>query len=100
KRDGKVRGVVACDLETGREHEIAARVVINATGVFTDAIRQMDEPGARAMLTPSQGVHVVLEKSFLPGDAAIIVPKTDDGRVLFAIPWLGRTLVGTTDTPV
>ncbi len=98
--DGVVHGVVARDTETGREHELPARVVVNATGVFTDTVRRMDEPAARDMVSPSQGVHIVLPREFLPGDTAIRVPKTDDGRVLFAIPWLGRTLVGTTDTPV
>jgi glycerol-3-phosphate dehydrogenase len=73
--------------------------VINATGPFVDAIRRMDDPGARPVLAVSQGVHVVLERSFLPGDTAIMVPRTDDGRVVFIIPWQGRTVVGTTDTP-
>ncbi len=100
KEEGEVRGVRARDAETGRAHEIPAKVVINATGVFTDSVRRMDDPDARPMIQPSQGVHIVLEKSFLPGEAAIMVPKTDDGRVLFAIPWHGRVVVGTTDTPV
>jgi glycerol-3-phosphate dehydrogenase len=98
-RAGEVRGVRAVDRESGREHELLARVVVNATGVFADRLRRMDDPGAAAILTPSQGVHIVLDRSFLPGDAAIMVPRTDDGRVLFAIPWLDRVLVGTTDTP-
>ena len=72
KRNGKVRGVIARDLESGRELEIEARVVINATGVFSDAIRRMDEPRAAQMLAPSQGAHIVLDKSFLPGETAII----------------------------
>lgn len=100
KLDGKVRGVRAVDEETGEEFEIEAKVVVNATGVFTDAVRRMDEPDVRAMVSPSQGVHLVLDRSFLPGAAAIMVPKTDDGRVLFAVPWHGVVLVGTTDTPV
>lgn len=95
-----VNGVVARDLETGQEYTLAAKIVINATGAFADSIRHLDEPGARAMITPSQGVHIVLDKSFLPGDSAIMVPHTDDGRVLFAIPWHERVVVGTTDTPV
>lgn len=98
--DGVTGGVRARDAETGAEHELRSRVVVNATGVFTDRVRRMDDPEARPMIQPSQGVHIVLPRPFLPGDAAIMVPKTDDGRVLFAIPWLGRTLVGTTDTPV
>ena len=100
KRDGLVRGVVARDLETGREHELEAGVVINATGVFTDGIRRMDDPSATSIIAPSQGIHIVLEKSFLPGESAIMVPRTDDGRVLFAIPWHDRVLIGTTETPV
>jgi glycerol-3-phosphate dehydrogenase len=99
KRD-LVRGVIAFDVEKGREYEIGARAVINATGVFCDALRRLDEPDAAEIVAPSQGVHIVLDRSFLPGDTAIMVPKTDDGRVLFAIPWHGRALIGTTDTPV
>jgi glycerol-3-phosphate dehydrogenase len=97
---GIVSGVRARDQESGEEYEIGARAVINATGIFTDTIRKMDDPDAGETLRPSQGVHIVLDKSFLPGDAAIMVPKTDDGRVLFAIPWLDRVVVGTTDTEV
>jgi glycerol-3-phosphate dehydrogenase len=92
--------VVARDAETGREFELPARVVVNATGVFTDAIRRLDEPATPPLIAPSQGAHIVLDKSFLPGDSAIMVPKTDDHRVLFAIPWRDRVLIGTTDTPV
>jgi glycerol-3-phosphate dehydrogenase len=95
-----VRGVLARDLETGAEHELSARVVVNATGVFTDTIRNLDEPYSAPIIAPSQGVHIVLKRSFLPGDSAIMVPRTDDGRVLFAIPWHGRALIGTTDTTV
>ena len=97
---GEIRGVGAVDRETGQEHEIRARVVVNATGVFADRVRRLDEPGAAKIIAPSQGVHIVLDRKFLPGDTAIMVPKTDDGRVLFAIPWLGKVVVGTTDTPV
>ncbi|ODU47245.1 MAG: FAD-dependent oxidoreductase [Thiobacillus sp. SCN 63-374] len=95
-----VSGVVARDRETGAEHEIQARVVINATGVFCDSIRRMAEPGAAAWVAPSQGAHIVLDRRFLPGRNALMVPKTDDGRVLFIIPWQNRLLVGTTDVPV
>ena len=93
-------GVVARDLESGREYELKSRAVINATGVFNDRIRKMDDPGTAPFMRPSQGVHIVLNKSFLPTETAIMVPHTDDGRVLFAIPWHQRVLVGTTDTPV
>jgi glycerol-3-phosphate dehydrogenase len=100
KRDGEVSGVKARDAESGREWELEARVVVNATGPWTDRMRRMDEPEAVRMITPSQGVHIVLDRDFLPGESAIMVPKTDDGRVLFAIPWLDRVVVGTTDTLV
>ena len=100
KSDGHVSGVVAQDQETGTTHDIEARTVINATGIFTDTIREMDDPNAPTTLRPSQGTHIVLDKSFLPGDSAIMVPKTDDGRILFAIPWNDRIVVGTTDVPV
>ncbi len=97
---GQINGAEAVDQETGKPYSIQARVVINATGIFTDTIRKMDDPGAVDTLRPSQGAHIVLDKSFLPGDAAIMVPETDDGRVLFAIPWLDRVVVGTTDEEV
>jgi len=97
KEDGLVRGVRARDLETGAEAQIHARVVVNATGIFSDSIRRMDEGGVDAVVAPSQGVHIVLDKSFLARDTAIMVPKTDDGRILFVIPWHDRALVGTTD---
>ena len=97
---GLVTGVTARDRETGQEYRIRGRVVINAAGPFIDAVRQMVDSRAAALITPSQGVHLVLDGSFLPGKSAIMVPHTDDGRVLFAIPWHGRTVVGTTDTPV
>jgi glycerol-3-phosphate dehydrogenase len=100
KEAGHVAGVQLRDEEGGREFEVRARVVINATGVFADSIRRMDEAGAQPMLSPSQGIHFVLPREFLPGDTAIMIPKTDDGRVLFAVPWHGRIVVGTTDTPV
>ena len=95
-----VNGVIAVDAEDGKEYELKAKVVINATGVFTDSIRQMDDKNALPVITPSQGVHIVLDRSFLPGDSAIMVPETDDGRVLFAIPWHNCVIIGTTDTPV
>lgn len=100
KAGGLVKGVLATDQETGRSHEIRSKVVINATGVFADAVRRMDEPDAPSMISPSQGVHIVLDKKFLPGQSAILVPHTSDGRVLFAVPWHDRVIVGTTDTPV
>jgi glycerol-3-phosphate dehydrogenase len=96
----EVVGVSALDAETGEALEVRARVVINATGVWTDDVRRMDDPEAAPMIAVSQGIHIVLDKAFLPGDHAIMVPRTDDGRVLFAIPWNEVVVVGTTDTPV
>ncbi len=98
--DGFVDGVAATDSESGERFEIRARVVVNATGIFTDEIRRMGDEQATAMVAPSQGVHLVLDKSFLRGNAAIMVPHTSDGRVLFAIPWHEHTVLGTTDTPI
>ena len=98
--EGLVNGVVAEDMETGSTFEAAARVVINATGAFADEIRRMADPSVKSMIAPSQGVHLVFDSTFLPGDTAIMVPHTSDGRVMFAIPWRGHTLVGTTDTPI
>jgi glycerol-3-phosphate dehydrogenase len=98
--DGFVNGVIAQDEESGEEFSATAKVVVNATGPFTDALRRLADPSVKPMIAPSQGVHLVFDRSFLPGDAAIMVPHTSDGRVMFAIPWHGHTLVGTTDTPI
>ncbi len=100
KRRGFVRGLVARDEETGREISVEGKVVVNATGPFTDSVRRLDEEGGRPLIQPSQGAHIVLRREFLPGTSAIMVPHTDDGRVLFAIPWQDRVVVGTTDTPI
>lgn len=100
KANGRTAGVVAEDAETGRAFEVPAKVVINATGVFSDTIRRMDDGAAPSIVTASQGTHFVLPRSFLPSDSALMIPRTADGRVLFAIPWHGRVLVGTTDDPV
>ena len=98
--DGFVNGVTVRDVETGEEFEAPAKVVINATGPFTDDLRRKADPSVQPMIAPSQGIHLVFDGSFLAGDSAIMVPHTSDGRVMFAIPWHGHTLVGTTDTPV
>jgi glycerol-3-phosphate dehydrogenase len=98
--DGFVDGIVAADQETGQEWTLKARVVINATGAFSDSVRRLAEADVPALIAPSQGIHLVFDRSFLPSDAAIMVPHTSDGRVMFAIPWHGHTLVGTTDTPI
>jgi glycerol-3-phosphate dehydrogenase len=97
---GFVDGIVACDSETGEEFRASARVVINATGAFSDALRRSADANIKPMIAPSQGVHLVFRSEFLPGNSAIMVPHTADGRVLFAVPWHGHVLVGTTDTPI
>ncbi len=95
---GKIDGVETEDTLSGARHTLHAKCVVNATGVWVDAVRRMDDPAAQAIVSPSQGVHLTLPRDFLPGDDAILVPKTDDGRVLFMVPWNGHTIVGTTDT--
>lgn len=100
KKNELVCGVIAVDTETGKEYEIHSRAVINATGVFTDSILKMDNPESEKLIAISQGVHIVLDKSFLPGETAIMVPQTDDGRVLFAVPWHNKVVIGTTDTEI
>ena len=97
---GFVDGVNARDAESGRELRASAKVVVNATGAFTDFVRLKAEPTAESIIIPSQGIHLVFDASFLQGNSAIMVPHTSDGRVLFAIPWHGHTLVGTTETPI
>lgn len=100
KVNDELKGIIAQDVETGIKYTINAKVIINATGVYNDTIRKMDDKSVKEIMTSSQGVHIVLNKSFLPGNTAIMVPHTDDGRVLFAVPWHNVTLVGTTDTLV
>ena len=97
---GDVDGVVAIDEETGLEMRVPARVIVNATGPFADNVRRLAVPDAPALIAPSQGIHLVFDRSFLPGTCGVMVPKTPDGRVMFAVPWHGYTLVGTTDTPI
>ena len=96
---GMISGVRVHDTEGNNTYAVNAQVVINATGVFVDQIHAMDQPGMPKTVVPSQGVHIVLDKSFLPGDSAIMIPKTEDDRVLFAVPWHNHVIVGTTDTP-
>jgi glycerol-3-phosphate dehydrogenase len=98
KSEGLVSGAVLRDEESGAERAVHARAVVNATGVWADEVRRLDDPGSAPLLAPSQGIHLVLERRFLPGGSAVLVPHTDDGRVLFAVPWHGRVVVGTTDT--
>lgn len=100
KMQNKVCGVWVKDALTGKEYEIKSKVVINATGVFTDSIMKMDDADHESIISPSQGIHLVVDKEFLPGDTAVMIPKTDDGRVLFAVPWHNKIVLGTTDTTV
>ncbi len=97
--DGIVHGVTWEDVETGERAKACARVVVNATGAYADGERPRPEPEERGLIEPSQGAHVVLDRSFLPGEDAILVPHAPGGRVMFALPWHGHTLVGTTDEP-
>lgn len=100
KQNDLITGLTATDTLTNTDYQLKARVVINATGVFSDQILQLDQPESPAMIRPSQGVHLVLEKKFLKGPHAIMIPQTSDGRVLFAVPWHQHVVVGTTDTPI
>lgn len=100
KGGSRLRGAVVLDQVSGREHMVGAKVVVNATGIFTDVVRAMDDPSTEPIVVRSRGSHIVLGHEFLPGKVAILVPRTDDGRVAFIMPWEGRTLVGTTDVPV
>jgi glycerol-3-phosphate dehydrogenase len=102
KANGKICGIVTRDVlnDASSFHEINAKAVINATGVFTDSILRMDDIKAESQVALSQGIHIVLDREFLPSDTAILIPRTNDKRVLFAVPWHNRIIVGTTDTPV
>jgi glycerol-3-phosphate dehydrogenase len=96
----KVNGVTATDQISGKSCTISSKAVINATGVYVDDVLRMEDAASRGMVSPSQGIHLVLDKKFYPCDTALMIPKTADGRVLFAVPWYNRVVVGTTDTPV
>lgn len=98
--DGNINGLTAFDLENNREYKLKARAVVNATGVFVDEILDMDTPARKPLVRPSQGVHLVVNKSFLNTEKALMIPQTSDGRVLFAVPWQDHILLGTTDTPL
>ena len=100
KEKDLISGLEVLDHESGEKFKINAKVVINATGVFSDLIVKMDQPEAQPMIRPSQGVHLVLERDFLDGPHAIMIPHTSDGRVLFAVPWHDHVVLGTTDTPI
>jgi glycerol-3-phosphate dehydrogenase len=98
--DDKISGVVAEDMIDGGSFELNGHCIINATGIFVDSIIKMDDPDEKPLVRPSQGVHLVVDKSFLGGEDAIMVPKTSDGRVMFGVPWHNRVILGTTDVPV
>ncbi|WP_201260518.1 glycerol-3-phosphate dehydrogenase/oxidase [Blattabacterium punctulatus] len=98
KIENKITGVIAYDLETKKKYSIYSKIVINATGVFSDTILKMDDSTSTILIKPSQGTHIVLKKSFFSSSDAIVIPKTSDGRILFSIPWYDHVLVGTTDT--
>ncbi|MBD3223157.1 MAG: FAD-dependent oxidoreductase [Caldithrix sp.] len=100
KNNSMIDGLKAVDKEKDQTYDLKARVVINATGPYSDRIRYMDDQTVSAIIQPSQGIHIVLDRKFLPTDRAIMVPHTADGRVLFAIPWYDHALIGTTDTPL
>ena len=91
--EGKVTGVKAEDMENGQIYKLKSKAVINATGVFADDVLKMEDPGARDMIKPSQGIHLVVDRAFLKGGEALMIPKTSDGRVLFALPWHNRVVV-------
>lgn len=100
KQNGMVCGVIANDTLDKTTYEIKAKAVINATGIFSDSIAKMNDKNAESLISHSQGIHLVFDKEFLLSDTAIMIPRTDDGRVLFAVPWHNKIIVGTTDTPV
>ncbi|MCU7693221.1 FAD-dependent oxidoreductase [Haoranjiania flava] len=100
EKNGQIIGVKFTDTETGHVYEASAKVVINATGVFVDDILKMASVNHKALVRPSQGTHVVVDKKFLGGEDALMIPETSDGRVLFGVPWHGHVLLGTTDTPL
>lgn len=100
KEEGRVTGVQVTDLESGAAFSLHAKAVVNATGVFVDDVLQMDTPGRKPVVRPSQGIHLVVDGSFLNSRDALMIPETPDGRVIFAVPWNNRLLLGTTDTPL
>lgn len=99
KTDGRVSGAAVKDRLGGQEYEVRAKVVVNTTGPFSDGIRQMDDPQTAPLVKASSGIHIVLDKKYSPPDSGLLIPKTEDGRVVFVLPWLGGTLIGTTDDP-
>lgn len=100
KTDKRISGVEVQDVLSGKKYSLSSKAVINATGVFTDKVIEMDDPNHQPIVSPSQGVHIVVDEKFFPGKQALMIPKTDDGRVLFAVPWHDKVILGTTDTPI
>ena len=98
RSDGRLRGVTVSDAVSGDTFEVTARALINATGPYADSIRHLDDPNAVSLITPSQGVHLVVGRRFLPGNDGLLIPETPDGRIMFALPWHDHVLLGTTDT--
>lgn len=99
-KNGKLNGLTFRDIENRKEYEIKTKSIVNATGVFADDINKMDHGTDNKTISPSQGIHIMIDKKFCPTDNAIMIPKTSDGRVLFAVPWHNKIILGTTDTPV
>lgn len=95
-----IDGVNFIDEESGQLFQAKAKAVVNATGVFGDFVRKLSDENSQSLISPSQGIHLTLDRSFLPTESAIMIPHTSDGRVLFVIPWHNHTIVGTTDTPI
>ena len=100
KKEGKISGLVFTDELTEQQYKVHSKAVINATGVFVDGILDLDDEASPAAVMPSQGVHLVIDKKFFPTSDALMIPKTKDGRVLFAVPWHDAIVLGTTDTPL
>jgi len=96
----KICGVIVQDAISKQQYQLKCKAVINATGIFTDEVLQMDDASAKNIVSPSQGIHLVVDKKFFPGADAMMIPKTEDGRVLFAVPWHDKVVLGTTDTPI
>ncbi|ADD29637.1 glycerol-3-phosphate dehydrogenase/oxidase [Meiothermus ruber] len=99
KQNGRLSGAAVKDRLSAKEIQVSARVIVNATGPFSDHIRRLDDPEAPPLLKASSGIHIVLDRKYSPSDTGLLIPKTEDGRVVFVLPWLGGTLVGTTDDP-
>jgi glycerol-3-phosphate dehydrogenase len=100
RENEKVKGVVVHDTINNETYEARGTVVVNATGVFVDEVLRMDDDGLEKAVSPSQGIHIVVDKKFFPGEQALFIPRTDDGRVLFAVPFHNKVIIGTTDTSV